>query len=235
MMRIAIVEDEREARDELSSLIDKYFANKDSAYIVKTFSSGIDFLEGYKAEYDLVFMDIEMPGIDGMTSSYRIREKDSKVLIIFVTNMAQYAINGYKVDALDFFVKPVKENALFSLLDKAIRILKSREKSYITVSSQNGVIRINTSEIRYIEVIKHKIIFHLEREDISSWQSLKSIEEILPPSLFSKCNVCYLISLAHVKRVEGDMVVIGEDYLKISRPRKKQFLEDLAYYCGSMR
>ena len=99
VIRVAIVEDDREARESLRACLG-WIAEKDrQQFRVSEFPSGTAFLGNYEPDYDLVFMDIEMPGMDGMETARALRKMDASVLLIFVTNMAQYAIAGYEVDA----------------------------------------------------------------------------------------------------------------------------------------
>ena len=107
MLKIAIVEDERECQEALIEHLRKYEKEKNEAFIVRIFNDGIDILDDYSADYDLIFLDIHMKYQDGMTTAKRIREVDADAQIVFITALAQYAIEGYKVNALDFILKPV--------------------------------------------------------------------------------------------------------------------------------
>ena len=108
MINIAIIEDNAADANLLRSYIDRYFAETDKSYKVEVFSDGFNFLSNYSGKCNIAFFDIEMPHIDGMQVARRLRAVDSEVSIIFVTNMAKYAINGYEVSALDFIIKPVE-------------------------------------------------------------------------------------------------------------------------------
>lgn len=107
LFSIAIVEDNDMEAQVLKEYLQRYASEMDSTIEIVRFNSGFKFLDGYKAKYDAVFMDIEMPDMDGMTAARKLRTYDKNIAIIFVTNMAKYAINGYEVDALDYFLKPV--------------------------------------------------------------------------------------------------------------------------------
>lgn len=107
MYNIAIVEDSKEATDVLKSYFDRFSEEMGARFNVVCFDNALDFLENYSSAFNLVLMDINMPHMDGMEASHRLREIDNNVTLIFVTNMAQYAIRGYEVGATDFIVKPV--------------------------------------------------------------------------------------------------------------------------------
>ncbi len=236
MIKIAMIEDEEEARNTLAKLIKSWAEARGAGdFSVSEFPNAVMFLTKQKADFDIVFMDIEMPGFDGLTAANKLRETDPLALIVFVTNMRQYATKGYSVDALDFIVKPPSEKALFSVLDKAKRVLASRMGYDITIKTAHGMRRVSVSEIRYIEVNRHRLTIHLETDSFEAWGSLKDLETQLPSYQFSRCNIGYLVSLAHITAVDGDDVEISGERLKISRPKRKEFLSDVAAYFGSVR
>ena len=129
MINIAIIEDNAADANLLRSYIDRYFAETDKSYKVEVFSDGFNFLSNYSGKCNIAFFDIEMPHIDGMQVARRLRAVDSEVSIIFVTNMAKYAINGYEVSALDFIIKPVEYFLFHAKMDKAVRIQRKYAKS----------------------------------------------------------------------------------------------------------
>lgn len=107
MIRVAIVEDEEAVREQLLGYVQRYTRQYGTTFEVRTFSDGVEILEGYRPVYDLILLDVEMKHLDGMETAQRIRALDSDVMIVFITNMAQYAIKGYAVGALDYVLKPV--------------------------------------------------------------------------------------------------------------------------------
>ncbi len=106
MITVAIVDDNKSETEALTSFLKQYGDECGEKLEITAFKSGFDFLDGYKAVYDVVFMDIEMPEMDGMSAARRLRQFDGDIAIIFVTNIAKYAIAGYEVGALDYFLKP---------------------------------------------------------------------------------------------------------------------------------
>ena len=123
MPNIALVEDEPEAADVLAAFIARYADEKGLELAVTRFGNAMDF-EMTHQHFDLVFMDIQMPGINGMEAAQLMRTYDSETPIIFVTNLAQYAVKGYEVDALDFIVKPVTYFNFRMRMDKAMRRIR---------------------------------------------------------------------------------------------------------------
>lgn len=101
MLKVGVVDDDREENARLKGYLQRFQEEEKEEFLIKTYDSGVDFLEEYKSNYDVIFLDIEMPGVDGMEVAHEIRNLDRSVGIIFVTNMAQYAIRGYEVNAID--------------------------------------------------------------------------------------------------------------------------------------
>lgn len=142
VIRIALVEDDLQYRTQLKEYIAQYAAASGQEIHVTEFSDGDEIALHYKAEYDIILMDIEMTFMDGMTAAEEIRQKDQDVVIIFITNSPQYAIKGYAVDALDYVLKPVSYFAFSQRLERAIKRMKRREEKYFTLTTRDGTHRI---------------------------------------------------------------------------------------------
>lgn len=131
MVNVAIVEDEIRSADVLCGFLERYGSEKGREFAVSRFTDAIAFLENYVPRYDIVFMDIQLPDMDGMTASRRLRALDRDVILIFVTNMANYAVSGYEVDALDFIVKPVSYFPFTVKLERALGRLDGRVRPFV--------------------------------------------------------------------------------------------------------
>ena len=107
MIRIALVEDEAEVRAQLQGYVQRHTRQYGTEFAVTEFADGMELLDDYRPVYDILFLDVEMKHLDGMETARRVRELDKDVIIVFITNMAQYAIGGYAVGALDYVLKPV--------------------------------------------------------------------------------------------------------------------------------
>lgn len=232
MVRIAIVEDEVAVREQLAGYVQRYARQYATQFEVTMFTDGVEILEEYRPVYDIIFLDVEMQHLDGMATAQRIREKDSDVLLIFITNMAQYAIKGYAVGALDYVLKPVPYFAFSQQLQKAVGQLAKRAKHYLAVPVDGGLRRLDVGSIYYIESDGHRIHFYTEDGDFAAPGTLKTVEEKLAGRPFARCNSGYLVNLAQVLGVQQNTVQVGPHELQISRPKRKAFLEALADYIG---
>lgn len=232
MKNIAIVEDSPAAAEDLEEMLTRYATEKHREIRVFKFGDPVSFLTNYKGNYDIVLMDIELPDFDGMVAAKKLRELDENVVLIFVTNMAQFAVKGYEVSALDFIVKPISYFTLRVKLDRAFRCVDEREETKIFISVDDGFVTLNASEIRFVEVTKHRVTYHTIRGDFEAYGTLKRVEETLPSSQFARCNHCYLVNMRFVTEVKGLSAFCGEDELQISHSRRKEFLGALCNYFG---
>jgi len=231
MIRIAIVEDEDREASALQGFLERYEAESGENFEVTRYSNVVTFLDPYRG-YDLVFLDIVMPMMNGMDGAGKLREMDKAVQIIFVTTMSQYALRGYEVDALDFIVKPVTYQGLVFDLKRALQSIARMKSMEITLPGPSGVLRVLSSDITYVEVRGHKLTCHLlHGRPIEVRGSLKNAQEALEGAGFLLCNSCYLVNPRHIGRVKDYSVFVAGDELSISHPKRKAFLEQLtAWY-----
>ena len=131
MIRIALVEDEAEVRAQLQGYVQRHTRQYGTEFAVTEFADGMELLDDYRPVYDILFLDVEMKHLDGMETARRVRELDKDVIIVFITNMAQYAIGGYAVGALDYVLKPVPYFAFSQQLRKAEEQLRRRARHFI--------------------------------------------------------------------------------------------------------
>lgn len=235
LYKVAIVEDEQKVANEIVGLIKNYSDKINISVNCIWFSDAEKLLNGYPADYDIIFFDIRLPGIDGLEAAEKIRKVDNRAIIVFVTNMRQYAIKGYCVNALDFIVKPVEELAFDTLLDKAFRILNARKsQDNLILKTAAGFYRVNLSNLFYIDIYKHKLTFHTTEGNIESWGILSAIEKRLPAGKFYKINSCYIVNMQYIVSIDGDSVVVGSDELKIARTRKRGFIDFYTSYIGEL-
>ena len=151
VFRLAIVEDEKQDSDLLQSHIHHFFTENcpDDSFQVTVFDNAGVFIEQYRPDYDLIFLDIQMPGLNGMEAATALRKKDSSVLLVFVTNMAQYAVRGYDVNAAGFILKPVSYYDFLMRMRKCIGILQTRVEEYVTLNMRQGIIRLPARDILF--------------------------------------------------------------------------------------
>ena len=228
MVRIAIVEDEEEQAALLHSYLEKYAAENGERLTVSHYREAESFLAAAEGHaFDVVFMDIELPDENGMDAVRRLREKDRRTLVIFVTNLAQYAVKGYEVRAFDFIVKPVSYYNFVLKFSAAIDNLELNKDTEIWIKTKEGRLRLYASRIVYIEVLKHYLTFHTQDGNYTALGSIGSAAEQLKDSTFAFCNRCYLVNLKYVSRVTQTAAMVGGEWLTVSRHKRTDFLKAL--------
>lgn len=234
MIKIAIVEDETSYVEQLAGFLKQYEKEQGETFDITVFSDGDGIVNKYKAQFDIILMDIQMKFMDGMSAAEEIRKVDTEVVIIFITNMSQYAIRGYAVDALDYVLKPVSYFAFSQRLNRAIGRMKRREQKIIFLNIRGGAIRVDVANIYYIESQGHNLIIHTASGDYESPGSIKDMEEKLSGMNFFRGNKGYLINFAHVEGVQDGCAIVKGEQLLLSRSRKKEFMEALTRYWGEV-
>ena len=227
-MRIAVCDDEELFRIEFKSVLDKVLINAE--YDIDTFSGGSSLYEAFlKNPFDLVFLDIEMPGIDGITLAKRLRAVSENVQIVFLTSHIEYALEGYEVNALRYLVKPVDMNKLSEVL-KYIQDKKNNSRQ-IMIRQEGEDIVIDISDIIYMESMDKNVRIVTSKSEYITRYNISDYEEELKNSGFLRIHRGYLISLSKVKKiVKNDVVMDGDISLPVSRSNIKTLKDALYAY-----
>ena len=235
MIRVAIVEDDGAERERLRACLRWLEESEGLRFHVTEFSSGTAFIGSFEPGYDLVFMDIEMPGMDGMETARALRKTDASVLLIFVTNMAQYAIAGYEVDALDFILKPVNRYSFAIKMKRAAARIPKRIEEYVTVKTEGELRQLPIASVRWLDIDGHYVVYHTADGDFEEYGTLKEAYGKLNRPSFVFVNRSCLVNLYHVSAVSKNSVTVGDRQLDISRPQRKSFLAAMSDFMGGRR
>ena len=232
MISIAIVEDEDSCAKQMEEYLARYAEESGEVFETVRFCDGDEILENYRAQYDIILMDVQMKFMDGMTAAEEIRKVDPEVVIIFITNLPQYAIKGYDVRALDYIIKPVVYGNFALLMDKVLHIFLETRTKTVTLTSGREIMRLPLSDIFYVESHLHNLTFYTKRGNFTKRGKLSDIEAELKSSGFSSCGKSYLVNLEHIERIKGSAVTVAGVELPISRNRSQVFLADVAAFIG---
>ncbi len=224
---IAIVEDDENAVLLLRSYLAQYEQENKCRFNVVHFPSAKSFFEAGKCDFSILFMDIELPDGNGMQIVKKLREHDSSTLVIFVTNLAQYAVKGYEVRAFDFIVKPISYYNFSLKLSSALECLEENKEVEIWISNRDGRFRLLASEIYFVEVMRHYLTYHTANGDYTVLGSISAAANALKDAPFVFCNRCFLVNLNHVSQVRRTEVTVGGVSLQISRQKSAGFLKAL--------
>lgn len=224
MIRVAVVEDEQKHAQELQLFLRRYAAEKSVDLSMEFFSNGLDFVSDYNSRFDVVFMDIEMPHMNGMECAFKLRQLDQNVALIFVTGMTQYAVKGYEVDAVGYIVKPVSYFPFSVLMDKVVARLSNVVAKEIFIQKGDYLKRISSRKLWFVEVMDHYLIYHTQEGTFREIGRMKDMETQLCDYDFFRCSNSYLINLRFVREIDEDEVTVGDEKVPISRRRKKELL-----------
>lgn len=234
IIRVGVVEDDAVGTQRVLDHLRRYQDEHGVTFEVRTFRDGRDIVRGYRPDFDVIFLDIQMEHLNGLEAARRIRTVDADVALIFVTNMAQYAIKGYEVDALSYLVKPVPYFAFSQQLKRSIdRARRVDTDSIVLAASGGSLARVPLTDIVYIESIRHRIVVHTIDRVYAFTGTLKAFETDLSGKGFFRSNNCYLVNLRHVTAVnQSSCVLLGDVELAVSRPRRRAFLDALTDRVG---
>ena len=233
MLKIAVVDDEQAYIDQIQEYIGQYAGEKDREIQTEAFHDGKELLKDYRPVFDIILLDIEMNEVDGMEAAREIRKLDQDVVLVFITNMAQYAISGYEVGALDYVLKPINYYTFSVRLERAISRVKKRQSEEILLNLPDGIKRLRAECIHYVEVQNRLLHYHTEEGVFAVRGTLQSTEELLRESHFVRCNHWYLVNLQYVSEIRKNIVIVAGDELEISRRNKTAFLSALTDFMGT--
>lgn len=238
--RVAVVDDEPEILERISTLLDKYASDSGREIIFNTdkFSDGEEFLKNEPNSYEIIFLDINMPGANGLLVAKKIRENNKTAIIIFCTHYAQYAINGYEVNALGYLLKPIEEPSFIRNLDTALKVLKNSQSRRIRIKTLHGVEVVPAADIIYLEIQIHNLYYYVLKEDkLTDYRTRGSMQESCDSLAcfgFARCSACYLVNLSHVLSVKnGEVHLSGNVSLPISRKFLRSFSDSFIKFLGN--
>ncbi len=235
MFRILIVEDEPEAYEVLCRHLRRYGAEHEAEFRVGWLKTAVDFIST-GGQYDLIFMDIELPGINGMEATELLRTFDTTTPVVFVTNLAQYAMCGYAVRALDFIVKPVGYSAFVSHMNRVMETLRRNVGKSMVFPTKDGVRVIKLSEAIFVEVRGHVLTFVMDSgEKVEVRGSLAEVEEASAEGPLVRISKSCLANMEQICSVRGsELVMAGGVRLSVSRSMKQEAIAKITEYLGGL-
>lgn len=234
MIKIAIVDDSTEFLNQLNNHLIKYQNENHISFEIHEYSNGIAFLEEYSCDLDIVFMDMQMPYMNGLDVCKKLREKDENVAIVFVTVVKELAIQGYEVSAMYYLIKPLVYEDFSNKMNSILSRRKSREGRALLLKENGSVIRVELKDIMLIESENHWCVFTLnDGETYKKLITMKNMEEDIGKE-FLRAGKSYLINPTYVTGWNrNDVTLKGGRKIAISRSKKKDFLDDLAKWFGN--
>lgn len=236
MIRTLIVEDEAQEAQRLMEFVRRYGKARDEAFQMTWLRSAMEMLSD-RGHYDLVLLDIDLPGIDGMEAARLMRVYDETTPIVFVTNLSRFAVNGYEVGASGFIVKPVSWGNLSMSLDRALRVIRQNAGRSVVVPTEDCARVVPLGSLVYVDVTGHRLTYHLD--DGSALQargSLGQLEEELAGSPVVRISKSCVVNMDKIQLVRSQslQMVTGET-LPVSRTKKREVMDAVTDYLGGHR
>lgn len=232
MLHIAICDDEKGFVQYLTDLLNRYSKETGQDIKITPYYDGIELIEKYDTTIDLIFLDIRMKLVNGLHAAERIRQRDERVGIIFLTTLTQYGLEGYKYQADDYIIKPIKYARLKDEMSLFLKKHRNNTSPFIIISNDKGKYRITLKDIRYIETSNRNLLVHAQ-DNIICYKTMKEMEQSLSSQGFGRCHSGYLVNMLYIKRVEKlDVILTTGEIIPISQPRRKSFIECLTDYWG---
>lgn len=232
--QVLIVEDNADERSRLRGCVEKYASEHNDEFAITEYESAIPLIEASRT-FDLIFLDINLPcGINGMEAARILRTYDETTQVVFVTDLAQYAVRGYEVDALGFIVKPISCYGISRYLDKALRVIRRNTGKNITVPLKRGLRMFPSTELVFAETAGHNLVYHLASgQPITARGSLSKLVEELEGEPFVRIASSFLVNMDHVRAIEeGSVIMSTGETLYFTRARKKEALATITSYLG---
>lgn len=229
-MKIAIVDDDAAYRRLLRTFAEQYARESGETLETITAADGAAFVSDYQADCQVIFLDVEMPLMDGIATARCIRKLDQSVQIIFLTNYSQYAINGYEVNALDYVMKPLTYFAFAQKLKKALAFADRHADTALILRSEHGVIRLKAGQILWVDGEKNYSVYHTANGEYRERATMRDTMQRLAHMHFAAATAGCMVNLAYVRKVVDYDVYIGEQVLPLSRAKKKDFMEKYIHF-----
>ena len=231
VLLVAIADDDARDTALLKGYVEEYCAKNSIAVLTHIFSDGLEFIRSTE-NHDIVFLDIQMGKLDGLETARLLRKIGKESILIFVTNMAQFAIKGYEVDALDFIIKPANAASITYVMDKAMKRLSGSNSTMFSLKTANGAISLAENDISYVEVFDHNLVYHTAKGEYTVRGRLSDVLEKLDSERFVLCNRSFIVNLRYVSNITSDYLMIGNTRISISKSHRKELMQRFSSFLG---
>lgn len=225
MYRIYICDDERSVVEGLNAYVTSIAEDLKLDIVTHCFFCAEDLLEVKLNSSDIVLLDISMDKVSGMQAARELRKRNVNAVIIFISSMTQYALEGYDVHAFAFLAKPVTKELLKIKIQEAIKSIESHKGKVLVLKSGFNTYRINTRDVIYIDVLNHNTCFTTTKGKLTFYVQLKSVENQIPSDMFFRIHKSYIANMDHIMHIQpGSVIMSNGEELPIGKSKKEEFL-----------
>lgn len=230
MIYIAICEDNAVYGFSIKEMINRLLDEKAIEHTIDLFLSGTELLKSDSC-FDIVFLDIKMSPISGLETASLLRKKHPDFILIFITSYEEYIYEAFDVEAFNYILKPVDESRISAVLQHAVAKLDSNTESYIIISKNRQVIKVDLMQVIYFEVLGRIINIHFVDHVIEFYERISSLEHKIPQSSFFRCHNSYIINMKYITRFTKNEVIMDNlDVVPISKRRYDEFSKAVLNY-----
>ena len=215
MIKIAFCDDDLEVLHQMNELLDRYRVERNEDITYAAFQSPFELLTEIEKGIrpDILFLDVVMPGQNGMDVAKEIRQYDTNVKIIFLTSSPEFAVESYTVGAYFYQLKPIWEESFFRLMDSVLSECEKKKKNSLILHSKDGITRINLQQLEYCEVLGRKLLFHLENGAVL--EGAGSLDD-LAGQLMQYCNFfrphrSFLVNMEYIQNISSRSIKMVND------------------------
>lgn len=228
MIEIAVCDDEAVIREQ----IQQFITQRVTDCHIEAYAAGEDLLAADK-KFDLVFLDIQMDGLNGMDTARALRQRDQGMLLIFITGLKDYVFESFDVAAFHYLLKPIAEEKMGEVLERALEEIKKRkpqEKRQLLIQTRNRSVNLDQNKILYLESRGKKVEIHVPGETVEVYASIGKLEEQLGNN-FYRCHRGYLVNLAHIAEYRTDRIRLsnGEE-VYLAKEKYQTFVKTYMRY-----
>lgn len=231
MLRIAVVDDDQTFQEQARAFVARYFNHDASAFSLRCFRDGMEFLAEYQSDYDIAMLDIMMPRMNGMDVAHKLRERDKNILVMFITITPAFAIRGYEVAAVDYILKPLCYERDFQYkFDRVVKQAlqrKAQTRDLVLKDPDGRFVRINLDDLIYVSKERDNVLYHTRQGVFSQRDSIYKVRDALESiPAFAVVNSGCLVNMAYIDNLSDTVVTLRSgELLTISRSKKKGFYE----------
>ena len=233
MITAAIVDDDPNIRETLQAALIKDTQKRRIPVQLSVCASGSEFLTLPKEKWDLVLMDVEMPGQNGIETARQLRRVNERATIIFITNYIQYALEGYEVQAFRYLLKPIDAAQFEQVVGTALDEIHHRQTAYLQLKGRSEIIRLAIDELIYAETERGHLLLHTPAKVLECYSTMEKLEQELKQEAVFRCHSSFLVALEAVRQIEKQDVVLKDGTrVPVSKNRKKGMKQALTNFWG---
>lgn len=234
MIKIAICDDEPYFIERIEKMLRIYEEKSKQSFLIKKYEKPLKLSGAFKEGFQIYFLDLQMPNMNGLELAKAIRETDDRAVIFFVTSYREHVFESFQYGVANYIIKPITQIQIDSEMNRVLRKLNTFGQEYLTVKNDKGYLKIYFSDIQFIETYGRNVLIHCQggREEIGHFK-MQDLEQQLSASSFIRCHNGYIVNVDYIEWIhELSVKLLSGDIIYTTKTRKKQLIKKLAERMG---